>query len=82
MDRDELIHIYFKLRLYYKDIMFCLAHRDNAVVSLRHLKITSHRNINGCVFTEVELGHTGQLQWMHQTCIEEGIAVGQETASR
>ena len=70
MDRDELIHTYFKLGLHYKEIMFCLAQRHGIVVSLRHLKRIlkrlrlyrrKHRTgvLEVALFIEGELGHAG-----------------------
>ena len=93
VDRVEPIHSYLKLSLYYKEIIFCLAHRYSIVVSLRHLKQIlerlrlyrrKHRTgiLNVALFIEGEFGHTGQLhgyKWMHQTYLKEGIVVGQET---
>ncbi|XDV31298.1 hypothetical protein PO909_034017 [Leuciscus waleckii] len=92
VDAHELIEIYFKLGLQYKDIVSVLAFRHRYIITERHLKCIlrsrslfrrkGYSNIeDAIVFIQYQLQTIGQLhgyRWMHTKCKENGLHIRKE----
>lgn len=92
MDVHELIEVYFKLGLQYRDIVSVLAFRHRYVITERHLKrILRSRRLfrrkdyssveDAIAFIQHQLQTSGQLhgyRWMHAKCNENGLHIRKE----
>lgn len=93
MDRDMLVHVYFRLGLSYEDILCILAHNHGIVLSLRTLKriLRAHglyrRKFKSDILqvalfisdTVEQHGSYHGYRWMHSRCIHDGLVVDRET---
>ena len=92
MDRDGLIHHYFRMGMNHKDILLFLAQRHGIVISQRHLKRILARQglyrrkyksdvVDVALFIQKQLNESGQMhgyKWLHLKCLHQGLVVTQE----
>jgi hypothetical protein len=94
MERDDLVHIYFRLGLSQSEILAAIANNHGIVISKRTLKrvLSKHglfrkKNksdiLDVCLFIMDNIANVCGLHgytWMHLKCIQSGIVVSRENA--
>ncbi|CAC5386636.1 unnamed protein product [Mytilus coruscus] len=88
--RNNLIEMYYTLRLTFDEIKYILAKKHKVIISTRQLKRIvaslglyrrrSRSNLfDVATFISKELQVSGKLRWMHTKCLERGLEIDKES---